>query len=708
MTTIGYDPRAVIIDGQRTLLLSAAIHYPRSTPDMWDAMMARSKAAGINTIETYVFWNFHERQRGVFDFADRLDLRLFCKLAQKHGLYVILRIGPYICAEINYGGFPAWLRDVPGIQFRTLNQPYMAEMERWVRLLCDYLRPMFAPQGGPIIMAQIENEYNLIAPSYGEAGQQYLAWSIALGQSLHLDIPWIMCVGGMPGAIETLNGFYVHDQIEQHRIAHPDQPALWTEHWPGWYDVWGQPHHSRSPETVAYGAARFIAAGGTGINYYMWHGGTNFGREAMYLQTTSYDYTAPLDEFGLETTKSQHLARLHHALLQHAHDLLQNERPTPVALGTNQHCYSYGTLHFLCNDDSQNTVSVTFNTSDYILAPRSVLVISGTSVVFNSASVHASDRIERHMRPANTVLEQWGQWPEPRPAIRQDAVVVVPQPIEQLQLTHDQSDYCWYSTDLKISASGEGELILTAASDLVYIYLDGALVAQGPARPFENRSRTDDDLGALEQALAIRYHGAPPSGDPHSYRLRFHLNLTAGNHRLDILACGLGLIKGDWQIGFENMAAEKKGLWGPVTWQGVQLPGPWEQRAFLFGERVGVYGPAVALVPWKSPDVQVGQCQWLRATFQRPTNGASLTLDLAGMGKGIAWLNGRCIGRYWLVAGDQAHDPWFVGIVDALSVGEPTQRYYHLPAAWLGDQNEIILFEEQGGTPGSVCICTWE
>ncbi|HEU5087113.1 MAG TPA: beta-galactosidase family protein, partial [Roseiflexaceae bacterium] len=339
MTTLAYDQRAVMLDGRRTLLLSGAIHYPRSTPAMWDEMMQRSKAAGLNTIETYVFWNLHEEQRGVFDFSGRLDLLHFCRLAQKQGLYVILRIGPYICAEINYGGFPAWLRDVPGIELRTLNEPYMREMERWVRLLCDYLHTMFAPNGGPIIMAQIENEYNLIAPSYGDQGQRYLAWSIELGQSLNLGVPWVMCVGGMPGAIETLNGFFVHHEIDAHHAKHPDQPALWTEHWPGWYDVWGQPHHLRTPESVAYGAARFVAAGGTGINYYMWHGGTNFGREAMYLQTTSYDYTAPLDEVGQETTKSRHLARLHGVLWQYERAIVDNRRAEAQALGEHQTAY---------------------------------------------------------------------------------------------------------------------------------------------------------------------------------------------------------------------------------------------------------------------------------------------------------------------------------------------------------------------------------
>ncbi len=174
MPNVSYDHRAVTIDGKRTLLLSGAIHYPRSTPGMWRSLMQHSQEAGLNAIETYVFWNLHERRRGVYDFSDRLDIRRFLDIAHELGLYVILRIGPYICAETNYGGLPAWLRDVPGIRMRTDNEPFLREMERWVRLLCDYLRPYFAPQGGPIILAQIENEYGNIAWRYGEDGERYL------------------------------------------------------------------------------------------------------------------------------------------------------------------------------------------------------------------------------------------------------------------------------------------------------------------------------------------------------------------------------------------------------------------------------------------------------------------------------------------------------------------------------------------------------
>jgi len=157
-----------------------------------------------------------------FDFEDRLDVVRFCELAQEHGLYVILRIGPYICAETNYGGFPSWLRDVPGMQMRTNNEPFKREMKKWVEFFCEKMRHLFAPNGGPIILAQLENEYALIAKNYGAEGEKYLEWVVDLERELDLGVPLIMCFGSAPGAIETINAHYGHEKLEQHFENHPD------------------------------------------------------------------------------------------------------------------------------------------------------------------------------------------------------------------------------------------------------------------------------------------------------------------------------------------------------------------------------------------------------------------------------------------------------------------------------------------------------
>ena len=645
---VAYDHRALTIDGERQFLISGAIHYPRSTPEMWPDLMRRSVEAGLTAIETYVFWNLHERERGIYDFSDRLDLERFLHCADDAGLKVVLRIGPYICAETNFGGLPPWMLEVPGMQLRTLDEQFMAEMERWVTDLCERLRPFFAVEGGPIIAAQIENEYDLIAEQYGEEGQRYLRWAIQLGRRMELEVPWIMCVGGMPGAIETINWFYGHEKVAGHRRRHPDQPILWTEAWTGWYDTWGVPHHTRAATDLAYAVLRFVACGGTGVNYYMWHGGTNFGSDAMYLQTTSYDYDAPLDEHGFETTKSNHLARMHRALRKHAASILSAETPAePEARVDGSLVYRYGNLTLRCDD----------------VGERATIEQDGV-VLFDSGEIAEVDVVTK-LPTLLDVLGPWSSWAEPIPSERGDVPLLVPQPVEQLALTHDRSDYCWYSTSLH--ATGPGMLELTRAADVVHVFVDGVLVAT-TSIPIEERGPIDGD-GFLHLVA---------------------VDVAPGAHRLDLLCCAIGLIKGDWQIGHRNTSEERKGLWGPVRFDGTELS-DFALSPALVGRR-GDAGP-----------VSTEALSWHQTSFPRPA-ASRLALDLCSMTKGRVFVNGRDLGRYVLTTGTNPGSE-FIAEAHAVGVADPsdlTQRYWHVPAAWLSAQNELVVFEEVGGDPREI------
>ena len=696
MPTVSYDRRAIQIDGKRTLILSGAVHYPRSTPGMWPELFKRSRDAGLNTIETYVFWNLHERRRDVFDFSDRLDLRRFVATAAEHGLYVILRIGPYICSETNFGGFPAWLRDVPDVRFRTYNEPFMREMERWVRTLCDHMTGLFAPEGGPIILAQIENEYEMIGKRYGRDGKRYAQWAIDMSLSLGLGIPWVMCVGSAPGAIETINGFIAYDEIDRHFAKHPDQPALWTEHWPAWYDVWGEPHHTKPATEVAYATARFFAAGGTGVNYYMWHGGTNFGRSTMFLQTTSYDFDAPLDEFGLPTTKSNQLGRLHQVLADHAELLLESERAKPQPLGKSQCAYSYGrgdrSLVFLCNDAPDSAAEVKWDGRTHRLSPGSVTILADGRSVMNTAEVPAASLVERRMRAAGVKLSRFETWAEPLPHERPahaPGTVTLTKPVEQLQLTKDLTDYCWYATTVTVpkGRAGKGELELRGVADVVHVFVDGKLVGTTTTLLEENRGKPDGE----------------------GYTQTFAIELTPGRHELSVLCCSLGLIKGDWQLGDVNMAEERKGFWGTARWRGKKVTGSWTITPGLVGEGARLFADGAAAVTWRpAAGTPEGKpLRWYRTTFDRPKTARPLAIDLCSMTKGLAWLNGRCLGRYWLVEGTRDFRGWLAPYIRAARQGEPTQRYYHLPADWLEDRNTLVLFEELGGSPGTIKVCEW-
>lgn len=154
---VSYDHRALIIDGKRRMLNSAGIHYPRATPEMWPDLIAKSKEGGADVVQTYAFWSGHEPVRGQYYFEGSYDIVKFVKLVGSSGMYLHLRIGPYVCAEWNFGGFPVWLRDIPGIEFRTDNVLFKVEMERFVRKIVDLMREemLFSWQGGPIIMLQV-------------------------------------------------------------------------------------------------------------------------------------------------------------------------------------------------------------------------------------------------------------------------------------------------------------------------------------------------------------------------------------------------------------------------------------------------------------------------------------------------------------------------------------------------------------------------
>ena len=692
MPRVSFDPRALTIDGQRTLLLSGAVHYPRSTPAMWPALMQRSKAAGLNTIETYVFWNLHERERGIYDFSDRLDLRRFITLAAEHGLHVILRIGPYICAETNYGGFPAWLRDVPGIAMRTDNEPFKREKARFVRDLCHMLADLFAPAGGPIIAAQIENEYDNVAKNYGDAAPRYLAWCNDLARELDLGVPWIMCLGhggagAVKGTIATINAFFGHQRLDQHFREHKGQPALWTENWPGWYDTWGYAHHLRDPRNVAYGVARFIAAGGTGVNYYMWHGGTNFNREAMYLQTTSYDFDAPLDEFGLTTTKSNHLAALHRILTGHADDLLGRDRPTPVTLDTDVLAFTYGPLTFLCNDRRDDDAAVSHKGKRYTIPAQSVSLVRAGKVLFNTHAVAANAVVKRRMPAVPRGLGAWSSFPEPLAIDAPDAAevsVAAKSPIEQLQLTADQSDYASYTTTLTVRGGKPltADLVLHGIADLATVMLDGQVVAATPAPPVEDRG---------------------PFSSKH-FTQRFTLTVEPGRHLLTVITAAVGLIKGDWQIGQLNMAAERKGLFAKVTWRGKPLH-DWVITPATFGERAGIPDGGDLLVDWSTATTRPAPFTWWRSRFTTPAGDDPVALDLTGMGKGLLWLNGRNAGRYWLCPADRPGvGQWQAHALRDDKLHQPTQRHYHLPRDWFvrSGLNTLVLLEETTAVPTRV------
>ncbi|KAH9796775.1 Beta-galactosidase 8 [Citrus sinensis] len=462
---VTYDHRALVIDGKRRVLQSGSIHYPRSTPEVWPELIRKSKEGGLEVIETYVFWNYHEPIRGQYYFEGRFDLVRFVKTVQEAGLFLHLRIGPYACAEWNYGGFPVWLHFIPGIQFRTTNNPFKEEMKRFLAKIIDLMKQenLFASQGGPIILAQVENEYGNVEWAYGVGGELYVKWAADTAVNLNTSVPWVMCQqeDAPDPIINTCNGFY----CDGFTPNSPSKPIMWTENYSGWFLSFGYAVPFRPVEDLAFAVARFFETGGTFQNYYMYFGGTNFGRTAGGpLVATSYDYDAPIDEYGfIRQPKWGHLRELHKAI-KLCEEYLISSDPTHQKLGAKLEAHIYhkssnDCAAFLANYDSSSDANVTFNGNVYFLPAWSVSILPDCkNVVFNTAKVisqrNNGDHPFAQQKNVNELLlaSSAFSWYEEKVGISGNRSFVRPDLAEQINTTKDTSDYLWYTASLANSS----------------------------------------------------------------------------------------------------------------------------------------------------------------------------------------------------------------------------------------------------------------
>ena len=328
-----------LLNGEEFRIYSGCIHYFRVPQALWKDRLAKLKAAGLNTVETYVAWNMHEAKRGEYVFSGMADIVKFIKTAQELGLYVILRPGPYICAEWDLGGLPAWILADKNVVLRCMNKPYLAYVEEWFKVLFDKVRDLQITRGGNIIAMQIENEYG----SYGN-DKEYLQYIADLMKKCGAEVllftadgNWSNFIsgGGLPGVYKTLtfgsNAAGAFSALKG--LQDENMPKTCMEFWDGWFDHWGEKHHVRPPKQVEKEIKDFLDAGAN-FNLYMFHGGTNFGFTAganhfgdYQPTTTSYDYNAPLNEWG-DYTPLYHVLR---ALMLKERGLSESDLPLPPA-----------------------------------------------------------------------------------------------------------------------------------------------------------------------------------------------------------------------------------------------------------------------------------------------------------------------------------------------------------------------------------------
>jgi beta-galactosidase len=316
--TFGVENGKFALDGKPFQIISGEMHSPRIPREYWRARLRMAKAMGLNTVTTYVFWNEYETQPGVFNFSGQRDLAEFIREAQSEGLYVILRPGPYACAEWEWGGFPAWLLKQHDIVVRSTDPKFMEPARRWLMRLGQELAPLQIGNGGPIIAVQVENEYGSFGNDHAYMEQIHQALVDAGFNKALLytaDGPEEVPDGSLPelpavinfGPGEAKDGFAL-----LHRLR-PNGPFMSGEYWAGWFDHWGEKHHKSAARAQSAEADElgWMLGQGYSVSLYMFHGGTSFGwmnganieGKKYQPDVTSYDYDAPLDESGRTTPK---------------------------------------------------------------------------------------------------------------------------------------------------------------------------------------------------------------------------------------------------------------------------------------------------------------------------------------------------------------------------------------------------------------------
>ncbi len=554
------------LDGQKTTLLSGTIHYFRVVPEYWEDRLKKLRACGFNAVETYTCWNLHERREGEFDFSGGLDLGRFIDTAASLGLHVILRPGPYICAEWDMGGLPSWLLTYPKMRLRCNDPLYLEKVRRYFRELFRIVTPRLSTHGGNVIAVQVENEYG----SYGD-DKEYLKAIVDMYRENGVDCllftsdgtaDFMLSGGTLDGVLATANfGSNPAGNFEAFHRFRPDSPSMCTEFWNGWFDHWYEPHHTRTSTDTAQVLDEMLGMGAS-LNFYMFHGGTNFGftNGANYAEqyqptVTSYDYDCPVSECGDLTPKYYEVKDVLEKRFGKAPDLPVHNLPKAA----------YGEV-------TLSEAAALFTNAQKLAAP-----------------VHAA---------APLTMEELGQ----------------------------DFGFVLYSTTLH-GPFEELPLTLEGVHDRALIYVNG------------------------------QYRGVKERDGRHNDEILLGLS-TGESLRLDILVENMGRVNYGWKL------RDEKGITGGIR-LGQRYHFGWDMTPLSCDDLSGLlYTPHAAGVDAPT---------FLRGSFsvEKP---ADTFLRLDGFTKGVAFVNGFNLGRYWNTAGPQK----------TLYVPAPLLKVGH---------NELVVFE---------------
>jgi len=328
-----------LYDGKPIQIHSGEMHYARVPAPYWHQRLKMMKAMGLNTVATYVFWNYQETSPGVWDWTTgNHNLRAFVKVAAEEGMMVILRPGPYSCAEWEYGGYPWWLQKVKGLVIRSYNRPFLDSCRVYINQLASQVKDLQVTHGGPVIMVQAENEFGSYVSQRKDIPlAMHKKYSAAIHQELldaGFNVPmftadgsWLFSGGAIEGALPAANGEDNVDNLKKAVNAYHggEGPYMVSEFYPGWLDHWNEPFQRVSTEKVVSQTRKYLDAG-VSFNFYMIHGGTNFGFTSganysndrnIQPDLTSYDYDAPISEAGWATPKYNALRNLMMKYVKH-------------------------------------------------------------------------------------------------------------------------------------------------------------------------------------------------------------------------------------------------------------------------------------------------------------------------------------------------------------------------------------------------------
>ncbi len=313
--------KTFLLNGQPFIVKAAEVHYPRIPRPYWEHRIQMCKALGMNAVCIYIFWNIHEQREGQFDFTGNNDVAEFCRLAQKNGLYVIVRPGPYVCAEWEMGGLPWWLLKKKDIRLRERDPYFMERVKIFEEKVGEQLKPLTIQNGGPIIMIQVENEYG----SYGEDKPYVSEIRDCLRSIYGKELSLFQCdwssnfeKNGLDDLTWTMNfgtGANIDQQFRRLGELRPNAPKMCSEFWSGWFDKWGARHETRPAKDMVEGMDEMLSKD-ISFSLYMTHGGTSFGHWAganspgFAPDVTSYDYDAPINEYGKDTPKFWELRKM--------------------------------------------------------------------------------------------------------------------------------------------------------------------------------------------------------------------------------------------------------------------------------------------------------------------------------------------------------------------------------------------------------------